>query len=341
MTRCRNLISDVPGLAVGHAHDSNALTGVTVVLPAKSTVAAVDVRGGGPGTRETDAIGLAGTVEEVHGLVLSGGSAFGLSAASSVQAFLARQGKGFAVAGVHVPIVPQAILFDLVNGGNLATAQDPQLYERLALSACENAGEDFALGSAGAGYGATTSGLRGGLGSASVDLGGGLIVGALAAVNAAGAATIGMSRHFWSAPFEKHNEFGGAGFPDDFAACLGTASLKGMGGSLHQPVRENTTLAVVATNANLTKSQAHRLAVMAQTGLARSLYPVHTPLDGDTVFVMATGAVDIADDVYALAQLGTHGADALARAVARGVYEAGPEPSNWAGPPSYKSLFGG
>ena len=341
MTRCRNSISDVPGLAVGHAHDSKALTGVTVVLPEKPVVAAVDVRGGGPGTRETDAIGLAGTVDHVHGIVMSGGSAFGLSAAGGAQAFLARQGKGFAVAGVHVPIVPQAILFDLVNGGDLSAAQDPQLYERLALSACESASESFALGSAGAGFGATTSGLRGGLGSASADLGGGLVVGALVAVNAAGSATIGMSRHFWAAPFEKADEFGGAGFPDDFEACLSTASLKGMGGSLHQsPVGENTTLAVVATNAKLTKAQAYRLAVMAQTGLARSLYPVHTPLDGDSVFVMATGTIELADDHYALARLGSHGAGVLARAVARGVYEAGPEPANWAGPPSYKALFG-
>ncbi len=341
MTRCRNSISDVPGLAVGHAHDSKALTGVTVVLPEKPVVAAVDVRGGGPGTRETDAIGLAGTVDHVHGIVLSGGSAFGLSAASGVQAFLAKQGKGFAVAGVHVPIVPQAILFDLVNGGDLSAAQDPQVYERLALSACKSASESFALGSAGAGFGATTSGLRGGLGSASADLGGGLVVGALVAANAAGSATIGMSRHFWAAPFEKADEFGGAGFPNDFEACLSTASLKGMGGSLRQsPLGENTTLAVVATNAKLTKAQAYRLAVMAQTGLARSLYPVHTPLDGDSVFVMATGAIELADDHYALARLGSHGADVLARAVARGVYEAGPEPANWAGPPSYKALFG-
>lgn len=263
MTRCRNLISDVPGLKVGNAHDSAICSGVTVVLPNRPVVAAVDVRGGGPGTRETDAIGLGGTVEEVHAIVLSGGSAFGLSAASGVQTYLAARGVGFAVGAARVPIVPQAILFDLLNGADKTTAL-PALYERLATEACVAADAEFALGSAGAGFGATTATLRGGLGSASQSLPGGLIVGALVAVNAAGSPTIGSTPHFWAAAFEQNAEIGGIGLPASLPSDATAIRMKGTTGA-------STTLAVVATNALLTKPQAHRLAVMAHTGMARAV----------------------------------------------------------------------
>lgn len=337
MTRCRNLITDVSGLRVGNAHDERICTGVTVLIPEQPAVTAVDVRGGGPGTRETDALGLAGTVEHVHAIVLSGGSAFGLAAASAVQAYLAARGIGFAVGAARVPIVPQAILFDLANGGDKSwsASQDrPNPYNRLAASACAETRMDFALGSVGAGYGATTATFRGGLGSASQWLDGALVVGALAAVNAAGSVTVGRSRHYWAAPFEHGREYGGHGTAAAIADDALQPTLKGAVGS-------NTTLAIVATNARLTRTQAYRLAVMAQTGLARAIYPVHTPLDGDVVFALATGEVALEDPVFDLARMGAVAANVLARAIARGVYEAAPCPAGWVGPADYRSTFGG
>jgi L-aminopeptidase/D-esterase-like protein len=332
MTQCRNLITDVAGLSVGNAHEADLCSGVTVLLSENPMTAAVDVRGGGPGTREIDALGLAGTVDEAHAIVLSGGSAFGLSAATGVQGWLAERGKGFNVGGACVPIVPQAVLFDLLNGGNKAWGPSPP-YESLARQACDRAGQDFAVGSAGAGFGATTATLRGGLGSASATLGHGLVVGALVAVNAVGSATIGDTRHFWAAPFEIGHEFGGNSLPLPMPDGGLTLRLKGGPG-------EATTIAVVATNAQLSKRQTYRLAVMAQTGLARALYPVHTPLDGDAVFAVATGGVALADPIRGLAELGSAAANVLARAVARGVYEAQAAPSNWVGPPAWCTRFG-
>jgi len=332
MTQCRNLISDVPGLRVGHAHDADLCSGVTVLISDEPLTAAVDVRGGGPGTREIDALGLAGTVEETHAIVLSGGSAFGLSAATGVQSWLAERGTGFDVRGARVPIVPQAVLFDLLNGGNKSWGQSPP-YEALARQACDQAAQDFALGSAGAGLGAATATLRGGLGSASATLPHGLIVGALAAVNAAGSTTIGNTRHFWAAPFETGNEFGGNGLPSPLPD--GALDVRLKGGSA-----EATTIAIVATNALLSKRQAYRLAVMAQTGLARAVYPVHTPLDGDVVFAAATGQVSLTDPIRDLALLGSEAANVLARAIARGVYEAAAAPPGWLGPPAWRTRFG-
>lgn len=332
MIRSSNLITDVAGLSVGNACDLRVMSGVTVVLCERPAVAAVDIRGGGPGTRETDALALTGTVDEVHGLVLSGGSAFGLAAASGVQDWLAAQGRGFPVGAARVPIVPQAVLFDLLNGGDKAWgAVSP--YARLGAEAAASAAVQFALGSAGAGYGATSANLRGGLGSASDVLPGELIVGALAAVNPVGCVTIGDGPHFWAAPFERGGEFGCHGWPDRFTADALAPRLKG-----HRPT--NTTIAIVATNARLDKRQAHRLAVMAHTGLARAVYPVHTPLDGDTVFALATGAVPLREPVADLAALGSAAANTLARAIARGVYLASPAPEGWTGPPAYVTRFG-
>ena len=328
-----NLITDVPGLEVGHADDARLLSGVTVVIPRRPVVAAVDVRGGGPGTRETDALGLPGTVAEVHGLVLSGGSAFGLSAATGVQSYLREHGIGFNVGGQRVPIVPQAILFDLLNGGNKDWGPSPP-YERLARAACERLGRDFPLGSIGAGLGATTATLRGGLGSASQVLEHGLVVGALVAANPLGSVTVGGTRHFWAAPFEVAAEFGGLGLPSPWPADATVPRLKG--GPL-----QSTTIAVVATNARLTKSEAHRLAVMAQTGLARAIHPVHSPLDGDVVFALATGEVALGEPVRGLTLLGAAAADTLSRAVARGVFEAAAAPSQWTGPPAWCTRFAG
>jgi D-aminopeptidase len=333
MANRANLITDVGGLRVGNAHDERLASGVTVLIPDAACIASVDIRGAATGTRDTETIGPAGTVSEAHAIVLSGGSAFGLQAASGVQTWLAERGVGFPIGPVRVPIVPQAILFDLLNGGDKAWGESPP-YERLARAACKAAAREFTLGSAGAGYGATTANLRGGLGSASQALAGGLVIGALAAVNPVGVVTVGEGPHFWAAPFEHDAEFGGLGFPARLPPDALAPRLKGAASHL-----VSTTIAVVATNARLEKREAHRLAVMAQTGLARAVYPVHTPLDGDTVFALATCEVALADPVTGLARLGAAAANVLARAVARGVYEAAPAPPGWTGPPAYRERF--
>lgn len=310
----RNLITDVPSLRVGHAGDTKLGSGVTAIVFDAAVVASVDVRGGGPGTRETALLDPAQTVEGIDAIVLSGGSAFGLDAASGVQAWLREQGRGFQVRDARVPIVPGAILFDLLSGGDKNWGRYPP-YRELGYEAARTASRDFALGSVGAGLGATTVNLKGGIGSASAQTRGGLTVGAIAAANAAGSMTIGNSAHFWAAPFEQGKEFGGRGWPATIPSDALAFRSKGAPG-------ENTTLAVVATDAKLTKAQAKRLAVMAQSGLSRAIYPVHTPLDGDVVFAAAMGAKPLPDPVFSLSELGMIAANVLARAIARGIYEA-------------------
>jgi len=311
----QNLITDVNGITVGNAEDRTALTGTTVVLPSAPATAAVDVRGGGPGTRETDLLGAAATVEQVNAITLSGGSAFGLDAASGVTAWLAAHGRGFEVKGAIVPIVPAAILFDLANGGDKNWGDTPP-YRDLGYAAAEAAGPDFALGNAGAGLGATAGPLKGGLGSASLVLETGVTVGALAAVNAMGSVTFPGSAVFYAWPFERNAEYGGRR-PD--------SDLKAHDLDLPAPdeAATNTTLACIATDAALSRSQCQRVAVMAQDGLARAIRPVHSPLDGDTVFVLATGERRLTDPLTGLALIGAAAADCLARACARGVFEAG------------------
>lgn len=327
----RNLITDVPSLRVGHAGDTKLGSGVTAIVFDAAVVASVDVRGGGPGTRETALLDPAQTVEGIDAIVLSGGSAFGLDAASGVQAWLREQGRGFQVRDARVPIVPGAILFDLLSGGDKNWGRYPP-YRELGYEAARTASGDFALGSVGAGLGATTVNLKGGIGSASAQTRGGLTVGAIAAANAAGSMTIGNSAHFWAAPFEQGKEFGGRGWPATIPSDALAFRSKGAPG-------ENTTLAVVATDAKLTKAQAKRLAVMAQSGLSRAIYPVHTPLDGDVVFAAAMGAKPLPDPVFSLSELGMIAANVLARAIARGIYEATALPFSGA-LPSWRDRFG-
>lgn len=329
----RNAITDVPGLRVGNAHDAALLSGVTVLLADRPFVAAADGRGGGLGTRETDALAAAGTVDEIHAITLSGGSAFGLSAATGVQSWLAERGIGYAVREARVPIVPGAILFDLLNGGDKDWGASPP-YERLARAACDAASADVPCGSFGAGFGATTVNLRGGLGTASEVMADGTVVGALAAVNPAGSVTLGRTGNFWAAPFEHSGEFGGRGWPATMPAGALSSELKGAAG-------ESTLLAIVATNATLERRQALRLAIMAQTGLARAIYPVHTPLDGDIVFAVSTCNAPPPVPVTGLATLGAVAANVLARAVARGVYHAASAPPGWQGPPAWRDRHAG
>ena len=310
----RNLITDIPGVRVGHAGDAKLASGVTAIVFDSAVIASVDVRGGGPGTRETALLDPAHTVEGIDAIFLSGGSAFGLDAASGVQAWLREKGRGFQVREARVPIVPGAILFDLLAGGDKNWGRYPP-YRELGYEATKTASNHFALGSAGAGLGATTVNLKGGIGSASGQTRSGITVGALAAANANGSMTIGDGPHFWASPFEQGKEFGGLGWPATFPPEALAFRSKGALG-------ENTTLAVVATDAKLTKAQSKRLAVMAQNGLSRAIYPVHTPLDGDVVFAAATGQKPLPDPVFSLSELGMLAANVLARAIARGIYEA-------------------
>ena len=328
----RNLITDIPGVRVGHAGDAGLGSGATAIVFDAAVVASVDVRGGGPGTRETALLDPAQTVEGIDAIVLSGGSAFGLDAASGVQAWLREQGRGFAVREARVPIVPGAILFDLLSGGNKDWGRYPP-YRELGYEAAKSASSDCALGSVGAGLGATTVNLKAGLGSACAQTRDGLTVGAIVAVNAAGSVTVGDGPHFWASPFELNQEFGGRGWPPLFSADA--LALRSKGGP-----RQSTTLAVVATDAKLSKAQAKRLAVMAQTGMARAIYPVHTPLDGDIVFAAAMGLKPLTDPLFSLSELGLVAGNVLARAIARGVYQAAALPFADA-LPSWKDKFGG
>lgn len=331
----RNLLTDIAGVRVGHADNAALASGVTAIIFDTPAVAAMDVRGGGPGIREGALLDLANTVERIDGLALSGGSAFGLEAGDGIQAWLAEQGRGFVVRDARVPIVPGAVVFDLLNGGDKSWGRFAP-YRDLGYAAAQTASDNFALGSVGAGLGATTANLKGGLGSASAITPSGIKVAALAVVNAAGSVTIGDGPWFWAAPFEQHDEFGARGLPSSFTEDMLTMRLKG---GPTTTAMENTTLAVVVTDAQLTKPQAKRLAMIAQTGLARAIYPVHAPLDGDVVFAAATGQHPI-DPLYGLTELGMIAANAVSRAIARGVYEATALPFTGS-LPAWKNRFAG
>lgn len=312
-----NLITDVRGLLVGQARDATAATGVTAAIFERPTIASAAVLGGAPGTRDTALLVPEMTVEHVDAIVLAGGSAWGLGAADGVMRWLAKEGRGFPVGAFRVPIVPQAILFDLMNGGEKpwARGESEPPYARLGAEAAAAAATSFALGTTGAGYGATTATLKGGLGSASARAATGQVVGALVAVNAVGSATIGDGPHFWAAPYEREGEFGGLGWPATITPDDTALRFKGGTG-------QNTTIALVATDAVLTKPQARRLALAAHDGLARALRPAHAPLDGDIVFAAATGYSGAPSDAFAMTELCATAADVLARAVARGVHAA-------------------
>jgi D-aminopeptidase len=327
----RNLITDVAGIRIGHAEDTRLGSGATAIVFDEPAVASIDLRGGGPGTRETALLDPAQTVEGIHAITLSGGSAFGLDAASGVQAWLKEKGRGFAIGTALVPIVPAAIMFDLLSGGDKDWGRFPP-YRELGYAAAVAAAADFALGSVGAGAGATTVNLKGGIGSASAQTEDGHTIGALAVVNAVGSVVIDRGPWFWAAPFEQNSEFGGRGLPSPFPVSALIPRTKGSAG-------QSTTLVIVATDAILTKAQAKRLAVMAQSGLSRAIYPVHTPLDGDVVFAASTGLRQLGDPLLGLTKLGTIAANVVARAIAHGVFAATALPFPGA-LPSWKDQFG-
>ncbi|MFN3548643.1 MAG: P1 family peptidase [Mesorhizobium sp.] len=316
----RNLLTDVAGLRVGNAEDARIRTGVTVVLCDQPAIASVQVLGGAPGTRETDLLEPHNSVEKVDAIVLSGGSVFGLDSASGVQAFLRERGVGVKVHNLSIPIVPAAILFDLVNGGDKDWGRYPP-YRDLGYAAAERASGDFSIGSSGAGFGALTTGLKGGLGSASTVLDNGITVSALVAVNPVGSVTVGDTRHFWAAPFEIGDEFGARGMPASPPAEATDVRLKFRSGNSPSA---NTTIAVIATDAALTKAGAKRLAMSAHDGFARAIWPAHTPADGDLVFSLATGGSGVVPEGDAAIELGAAAAATMARAIARGVFAAEP-----------------
>jgi L-aminopeptidase/D-esterase-like protein len=319
-----NLISDVDGIRVGNAEDLPARSGVSIVLPDWPCTAAADIRGGAPGTRETDLLNPSCLVEKVDAVTLSGGSVYGLDAASGVTAWLSAQGRGFRLGSTSMtaPIVPAAILFDLSNGGDKNWGMTPP-YRALGIAGCEAAAKSFHLGNAGAGLGASAGIYKGGLGSASAILKGGLRgadlqVGALVAANPFGSPVIPGSATFWAAPFAMNQELGEH---RDVSGALDPAPMAGS--KLDAAPGTNTTICVVACNAILTPAQAQRIAIMAHDGFARAVRPVHTPLDGDVIFCLASGVAPLPDpEPMNLAILGGVAADCVARALARGVYEA-------------------
>jgi len=315
----RNLITDVEGLLVGNAEDAKARTGTTVLLCERAFPAAADVRGGGPGTRDVEALDPVSLVDGVDAIVLSGGSAFGNDAVSGVQAVLKARGRGFEIVpgAPRVPLAPGAILFDLANGGDKNWGDVPP-YRELGRRAAENASHDFALGNSGAGHGAMAGAYKGGLGSASAEASDGFTVGALVAVNSLGSPLIPGADVFWAFPFEQNKEFGGRTLKGPVRVDLDLpADMKGA------RARENTTIAIVATDAVLTRVELARIAIMAADGFARALRPVHTPFDGDIVFAVSTQRRAIEEPRQRhVMRLGSIAADCMARAIARGVYEA-------------------
>ena len=313
----RNLLTDIDGLLVGNAEDGKLKSGVTVVLADRPVTAAVNVMGGAPGTRETALLDPDKIVEGIDAIVLSGGSAFGLDAASGVVDGLRERGRGFEVGRHRVPIVPAAIIFDLENGGDKTWSDSP--YPALGRAALDAAGADFGLGSVGAGTGAIAGDIKGGLGSASIRLEGGATVAALAVVNSLGSPIVPGEGRFWAAPFEIGDEFGGLGMADNHDPLaeprLPKLDTAGAGG--------NTTIAVVATDAALDKAGCLRMATAAHDGMARAIVPAHTPFDGDCVFALSAGSGDTAPPADQL-RIGHAAATCLARAIARGVWNAAP-----------------
>ena len=321
----RNLITDIAGLRVGNARDDGLRSGVTVLLADRPLACGVNVMGGAPGTRETDLLAPDKMVPAVDALVLSGGSAFGLAACDGVAEGLRAMGRGFQVGPVRVPIVPGAIVFDLLNGGDKDWGANP--YSGLGRAALSAAAPDFAIGSEGGGTGALTHRWKGGLGSASAVLDCGITIGALVVVNALGSVTAGSGRQFWAAPYELGDEFGGLGLNGPYDPGHEPQAAKRLG--------EATTIAIVATDAALDKAGLTRLATAAQDGMARAILPSHTPFDGDLVFAVSTGARPLPDPAITPFALGHAAACVLARAIARGVHAASPRPGElqpcWSG----------
>ena len=314
----KNLITDVTGVLVGNSHDEIMKSGVTVFTSEKRFAAAVTVLGGAPGTRETDLLESDKLVEKIDAIVLSGGSAFGLDAATGVVDCLRKENRGYPLKDMHIPIVPSAILADLFNGGDDQWEENP--YGNLGKLAFNSISNSFRIGTIGAGYGATTSNLKGGLGSASIVLGNGATVGALVAVNPSGSVVTDGSNSFWASPFEIGDEFGGKEFipPKN----IFTEYHRGDDSRKDNFSIDNTTIAIVATDLELSKVELKRISVAAHDGMSRAILPSHTPYDGDLIFAASTGRKKIKIEPSDIYNIGNAAAICLSRAIARGVYEA-------------------
>ena len=321
-----NDITDVPGLKIGQAEDHQVKTGVTVVLPDKPAICAADIRGGGPGTRETDLLDPSTLAETVDAVVLSGGSSYGLGAADGVAAWLGAQGQGFQLIPAQgvppSPLVPAAILYDLANGGDKNWGDEPP-YASLGKDACESANRSLQQGNAGAGFGATAGAGEGGIGSASYVAEDGITLGAIMAVNSFGSVKMPGSDVFWAWPFEEREEFGGRRPSNDWRSQSDLPPDTKLGA----PARANTTIGVVAIAADLTQGQAKRVAIMAQDGITRAIRPAHGPTDGDAIFILAIGGAPC-NDPLTLTRIGNLAADCAARAIAKGVFEAEKQTAN-------------
>ncbi|HUC65258.1 MAG TPA: P1 family peptidase [Stellaceae bacterium] len=324
----RNLLTDVAGITVGHATDLALGSGVTAILFERPAVASASILGGAPGERQVAMLDEGMTLDSVDAIVLAGGSSFGLDAAGGVQAALRQIGRGLLLGRVRVPIVAEAVIFDLANGGNKDWGRFAP-YRDLGYEAAMAAAADFALGSVGGGTGAMTATVKGGLGTASTRTAAGHTVAALAVVNAVGSPLIADGPCFWAAPYEQNGEFGGRGWPERIDPSLRLKPVRGT----------STTIGLVATDATLTKGQAKRLAIMAHDGLARAVLPAHAPLDGDTIFAAATGLRPLTDPIAELTELGYAAALAMARAIGRGIYEAAALPVE-AAQSAWRDLFG-
>ncbi len=340
-----NLITDVEGLLIGNAHDPDLISGVTAIIPVGPAVASVAVLGGAPAGRDLGCLEPDAVVERIDAIVLSGGSGFGLDAASGVQAWLREQGRGFAVGAALVPIVPAAICFDLNNGGDKRWGRYSPYRELGHAAAASATSGAFRLGTAGAGYGTSTVDLKGGLGSASARTQNGHTVGAVVAVNALGSALMAGGPHFWAAPLERGGEMGGLGLPSRLPPAGDIPAWKGRNPADGPPPLA-TTIACVATDVSLDKAQAKRLAIAAHAGLARGLRLSHAAMDGDTVFSLSTGRRPLGAGLHDIIEIGAVAADCLARAIGRAIYEAAVPPpgpggnSRWSGPPAWKDRFG-
>jgi L-aminopeptidase/D-esterase-like protein len=331
LRKAHNLIIDVPGVRVGNAQDERIATGATAIVFDVANVASGVTRGGAPGTRDTTLLDPEMTISSVDVVLLTGGALFGLDAAGGAVSFLRGQGRGITIGTANIPIAIQAITFDLMNGGDKDWGLMPPYWELGWQATASASTAPFALGTAGGGYGATTATLKGGLGSASAVTPSGFAVGAIAVVNAVGSATIGDGPHFWAGPFEVGTEFGGLGQPARVPPEALRMRLKGR-------APPSTTIALIVTDAVLTKAQAKRVAIMGDDGLARAIRPAHAPMDGDTVFAVATLEKPLLDEPYHLTEIGLAAADCLARAIARGVYEADALPFPGA-VPAWRDLF--
>lgn len=319
-------------LRVGHAQDAALRSGVSVVLCERPTIAAVHVMGAAPGTRETELLSPENTVTHVDAIVLSGGSVFGLDAASGAVEVLRANGRGFKVGDQNIPIVPAAILYDLGNGGDKSWS-GPSPYLELGRAAFRDADTDFQIGGVGAGFGATTANVRGGFGYAETHLPNGIVVCAFVVVNAVGQVTMGDGPHFWASPFERGNEFGGLGFPQLNEGNISAVNVKTPNARKAEPV-ENTTIGIVATNATLSKSSAKRMAMSAHDGYAHAIWPCHTPMDGDVIFALSTEEQEVHD----LVQLNAAATSTMARAIAIGVFSTEPRSDDTM--PCWQSRFG-